>query len=162
MSTTEMTYTLSAIESASPIGLMVVLFDTLAGDLHRAVAALNRSDIETRCKELNHASLVIGQLEAGSIRQRWRVGAKSGRILCISAREDDGGGGKPICQAARSADSNDLASESGLAQARCCSPAGSGKIDGKLGNYRCRSRIREKTEKNSFLLVRRFCESSMR
>ena len=63
MSTTrEMSYTLSAIEGASPIGLIVVLFDTLAGDLRRAAAALNQSDIETRCKELNHATLVIGQL----------------------------------------------------------------------------------------------------
>ena len=64
MSTTEMSYTLSAIEGASPIGLMVVLFDTLAGDLRRAVAALNKNDIETRCKELNHALLVIGQLDS--------------------------------------------------------------------------------------------------
>lgn len=59
-----MTYTLSAIEGASPIGLMVVLFDKLAGDLRRAAAALNTSDIETRCKELNHAALVIGQLDS--------------------------------------------------------------------------------------------------
>jgi flagellar protein FliS len=64
MSTKEKSYTLSAIEGASPIGLMVVLFDTLAGDLRRAVAALNKNDIETRCKELNHAVLVIGQLDS--------------------------------------------------------------------------------------------------
>ena len=59
-----MTYTLSAIEGASPIGLMVVLFDKLAGDLRRAAAALNKIDIEARCKELNHATLVIGQLDS--------------------------------------------------------------------------------------------------
>jgi flagellar protein FliS len=64
MSTTEKSYTLAAIESASPIGLMVVLFDTLAGDLRRAAAALDQNDIETRCKELNHAVLVIGQLDS--------------------------------------------------------------------------------------------------
>jgi flagellar secretion chaperone FliS len=64
MSTIEKPYTLAAIESASPIGLMVVLFDTLAGDLRRAVAALDKNDIETRCKELNHAVLVIGQLDS--------------------------------------------------------------------------------------------------
>ena len=64
MSTTEMSYKRSAIEGASSIGLMVVLFDTLAGDLRRAVAALNKSDIEARCKELNHATLVIGQLDS--------------------------------------------------------------------------------------------------
>ena len=64
MSTTEMSYKRSAIEGASSIGLMVVLFDTLAGDLRRAVAALNKSDIEARCKELNHATLVLGQLDS--------------------------------------------------------------------------------------------------
>ncbi len=64
MSTTEMSYKLSAIQGASPIGLMVVLFDTLVGDLRRAAAALNQGDIETRCKELNHATLVIGQLDS--------------------------------------------------------------------------------------------------
>lgn len=64
MSTTEMSYKLSAIQGASSIGLMVVLFDTLAGDLRRAGAALNQGDIETRCKELNHATLVLGQLDS--------------------------------------------------------------------------------------------------
>jgi flagellar secretion chaperone FliS len=64
MSTTEMSYRQSAIQGASPIGLMIALFDRLAGDLRRAAAALRKNDIETRCKELNHALLVIGQLES--------------------------------------------------------------------------------------------------
>jgi flagellar protein FliS len=42
---------------------MIALFDRLAGDLRRAAAALRKNDIETRCKELNHALLVLGQLE---------------------------------------------------------------------------------------------------
>jgi flagellar secretion chaperone FliS len=63
MSTTEMSYRQSAIHGASPIGLMIALFDRLAGDLYRAAAALRRNDIETRCKELNHALLVLGQLQ---------------------------------------------------------------------------------------------------
>jgi len=62
--TTEMTYRQSSIAGASPIGLMIVLFDTLAGDLRRAAAALHRNDIETRCRELNHAALVLGRLES--------------------------------------------------------------------------------------------------
>jgi flagellar protein FliS len=64
MSKTEMSYKRSAIEGASSIGLMVVLFDTLAGDFRRAVAALNKSDIEARCIALNHATLVVGQLDS--------------------------------------------------------------------------------------------------
>src|ERR1700728_890254 len=63
MSTTEMSYRRLAIQGASPIGLMIALFDRLAGDLRRAAAALRNNDIETRCKELNHATLVLGQLE---------------------------------------------------------------------------------------------------
>ena len=58
-----MSYRRLAIQGASPIGLMIALFDRLAGDLRRAAAALRNNDIETRCKELNHATLVLGQLE---------------------------------------------------------------------------------------------------
>jgi flagellar protein FliS len=60
---TQRSYQMSAIQGASSIGLIVVLFDTLVRDLRRAAAALRKNDIETRCKELNHASLVLGQLE---------------------------------------------------------------------------------------------------
>jgi flagellar secretion chaperone FliS len=63
LSTTELSYRRSAIEGASPIGLMIALFDTLAGDFRRAALAIRKNDIETRCRELNHAALVLGQLE---------------------------------------------------------------------------------------------------
>jgi flagellar protein FliS len=62
--TTELTYRQSSIAGASSIGLMIVLFDTLVGDFRRASSALKKNDIETRCKELNHAVLVLGQLES--------------------------------------------------------------------------------------------------
>jgi flagellar protein FliS len=59
-----MSYRKTAIAGASSIGLMIVLFDTLVGDLRRAASALRKDDIETRCRELNHAALVLGQLES--------------------------------------------------------------------------------------------------
>jgi flagellar secretion chaperone FliS len=62
LSQTELSYRKSAIEGASTIGLMIALFDTLVGDLRRAASALRNNDIETRCRELNHATLVLGQL----------------------------------------------------------------------------------------------------
>ena len=62
LSKTELSYRKSAIEGASSIGLIIALFDTLAGDLRRAAAAIRKNDIEKRCKELDHASLVLGQL----------------------------------------------------------------------------------------------------
>jgi flagellar secretion chaperone FliS len=61
---TGLSYRKSAIEGASSIGLIIALFDTLAGDLRRAAAAIRKNDIEKRCKELDHASLVLGQLES--------------------------------------------------------------------------------------------------
>jgi flagellar protein FliS len=64
MTQTGMSYRKSAIEGASPIGLAIALFDTLVGDLRRAASALRINDIEARCRELNHAALVLGQLES--------------------------------------------------------------------------------------------------
>src|ERR1700751_2014626 len=61
---TELSYRKSAIEGASSIGLIIVIFDTLAGDLRRAAAAIRKNDIEKRCRELDHACLVLGQLES--------------------------------------------------------------------------------------------------
>jgi flagellar protein FliS len=60
---TGLSYRRSAIEGASTIGLMTALLDTLAGDFRRAADALRKNDIETRCRELDHAALVLGQLE---------------------------------------------------------------------------------------------------
>lgn len=62
--TTELSYRKSSIDGASPIGLMIALFDTLVGNFRRAANALRKNDIEARCKELNHAALVLGQLES--------------------------------------------------------------------------------------------------
>ena len=60
---TEMTYRRTFASGASPIGMMIALFDTLAGNFRRASDAIRENDIERRCKELNHATLVLGQLE---------------------------------------------------------------------------------------------------
>ncbi|MDR3735821.1 MAG: flagellar export chaperone FliS [Acidobacteriaceae bacterium] len=59
----QLSYRRSAIQGASPIGLVIALYDTLSGDLRRAASAIRSHDIEKRCAELNHASAVLGQLE---------------------------------------------------------------------------------------------------
>jgi flagellar protein FliS len=61
--TTEATYRNCSVGGASPMGLMIALFDALVRDLRRAAEAIHREEVETRCHELNHALLVIGQLE---------------------------------------------------------------------------------------------------
>jgi flagellar protein FliS len=63
MSPTEMAYRKSAIGGASGFGLLVALYDTLAGDLRRAAEAERGNDLEKRTKQLNHALLVIAHLE---------------------------------------------------------------------------------------------------
>jgi len=63
MNRTDMAYRKSAVEGASGFGLLIALYDTLAGDLRRAAAAQRAHDIETRCRETKHALSVIAYLE---------------------------------------------------------------------------------------------------
>ena len=51
------------MQSATPVGLVIILYDLLVGDLRRAVAAMRAHEIEARCAELKHAFLVLQQLE---------------------------------------------------------------------------------------------------
>lgn len=63
MSPTEMAYRKTAIGGASGFGLLVALYDTLAGDLRRAADAERDDDLEKRTRELTHALLVVAHLE---------------------------------------------------------------------------------------------------
>lgn len=63
MNNTDLAYRKTAVEGASGFGLLIALFDTLAGNLRRAAAAQRSNDLETRCREAKHAFLVIGYLE---------------------------------------------------------------------------------------------------
>ena len=63
MNATELAYRKTAVQGASGFGLLIALYDTLAGNLRRAADAQRRRDIQKRCQELNHALLVIGYLE---------------------------------------------------------------------------------------------------
>src|SRR5579863_134401 len=65
MSPTEMAYRKTALGGSSGFGLLIALFDTLAGDLRRAAEAERSNDIEKRCNEINHALRVIAYLEDG-------------------------------------------------------------------------------------------------
>jgi flagellar protein FliS len=63
MNPTELAYRRTAVEGASGFGLLIALYDTLAGDLRRAADAQRKRDLEKRCEEVNHALLVVGYLE---------------------------------------------------------------------------------------------------
>lgn len=60
---TELTYLRSAVENASAVGLVIVLYDLLIGDLRGAIEAIANRDIEERSRQLKHAFLVIERLE---------------------------------------------------------------------------------------------------
>jgi flagellar biosynthetic protein FliS len=74
MCPTELAYRRTAVEGASGFGLLIALYDTLAGDLRRAADAERRNDIEARCQEVNHALLVIAHLED------WVARGKGGQL----------------------------------------------------------------------------------
>jgi flagellar biosynthetic protein FliS len=61
---TDLAYRRNAAESASGLGLLISLFDTLAGDLRRAAEAQRENDIERRCREVRHALIIVGHLES--------------------------------------------------------------------------------------------------
>jgi flagellar protein FliS len=63
MNPAEMAYRKTAAQGASGLGLLIALYDTLAGNLRRAAEAERCNDIEKRCQEINHALLVIAHLE---------------------------------------------------------------------------------------------------
>lgn len=59
-------YREASIRGASPVRLVVCLYEQAIIDLRRAAMALEKGDIETRTREINHALLVLAHLQ-GSI-----------------------------------------------------------------------------------------------
>ena len=52
------------MQGASPVRLVVLLYEQTIEDIRRALAALEVGDVEGRTRNLNHAMLAIGYLEA--------------------------------------------------------------------------------------------------
>jgi flagellar protein FliS len=67
-SQTELSYLRAAAQSATSVGLVIILYDLLLHDLELAIAALADRDIERRTAEIKHSFLVLQQLE-GSLDQ---------------------------------------------------------------------------------------------
>ncbi len=51
------------MRGASPVRLVICLYEQALEDLRRAVIALEKGDIEARTRGINHAVKVIGQLQ---------------------------------------------------------------------------------------------------
>jgi flagellar protein FliS len=56
-------YRESSVRGASPVRLVIALYEQAIEDLRRAVIALDKGAIEVRTREINHALLVIAQLQ---------------------------------------------------------------------------------------------------
>lgn len=56
-------YREAASLGASPVGVVVLLYDRLAQDMHSAIAAMNTNDVEERSAHVNHALLILQQLQ---------------------------------------------------------------------------------------------------
>lgn len=52
-----------AAESATPIELVILLYDSAIDDMRRAMAAMQKGDIESRSARIGHALLVLQQLQ---------------------------------------------------------------------------------------------------
>ena len=57
-------YLSASAEGATQIGLHMMVYSTLAGDLLRAGEACRQGDIQSRCSASNRALLLLGHLEA--------------------------------------------------------------------------------------------------
>ncbi len=52
------------VRGASPVGLVMWLYEQIIEDLRQASIAIEQNDIERRTKRINHAILVIGHLQS--------------------------------------------------------------------------------------------------
>ena len=53
----------SSIRGAHPIELVVLLYDSAITDMRQALAAMQKSDIESRASRISHALMVLQQLQ---------------------------------------------------------------------------------------------------
>ena len=56
-------YQETALRGATPLELVVTLYDTAIQDMRRALTAMRSNDIETRAREIGHALIVLQQLQ---------------------------------------------------------------------------------------------------
>jgi flagellar secretion chaperone FliS len=57
-------YREAMVRGASPVGLVMWLYEQMIEDLRQASIAIEQNDIERRTKRINHAILVIGHLQS--------------------------------------------------------------------------------------------------
>jgi flagellar secretion chaperone FliS len=71
-------YREATVRGASPVRLVICLYEQAIEDLRQAVLALEKGNIEARTRKINHALTVIGQLQGSLDMER---GAEVARNL---------------------------------------------------------------------------------
>lgn len=71
-------YLENAVRGASPLGLVVMLYEQLVEDMRRAMSALDANQIDQRTNAVNHAILILGQLQG---RLNYEAGGEVARKL---------------------------------------------------------------------------------
>jgi flagellar protein FliS len=82
----ESSYLRAAVEGASSVGMVTMLYDRLVADLQRAIVAIQQHDIETRCAQMKHAFLIIQQLEGSLDHENGSEAARNLSALYSYAR----------------------------------------------------------------------------
>jgi flagellar secretion chaperone FliS len=72
----KLSYREAAVQGASPVRLVVLLYEQAIADIRRALAAHESGQIEQRTRHINHAILVLGYLEASLDKQQGREVAR--------------------------------------------------------------------------------------
>jgi flagellar secretion chaperone FliS len=73
---TELSYRRVTVENASSVGLVIIMYDLLVGDLRQAINALETGEIGARSTAIKHAFLVLQQLQGSLNREEGGDGAK--------------------------------------------------------------------------------------
>jgi flagellar secretion chaperone FliS len=60
----QQSYREATVRGASPVQLVVRLYEQMIEDLRQAAVAIERKQIEQRTKRINHAILVVGHLQS--------------------------------------------------------------------------------------------------
>ncbi len=66
----------SAVRGATPIELVILLYDSAIDNMRRALTAMNSSDFEQRSAQIGHALMVLQQLQGTLDFERGGVAAK--------------------------------------------------------------------------------------
>ena len=82
----EQRYLRAAIEGASSVTLVVLLYDRLMADVQRALTTMQNDQIEARCSELKHAFLILAQLEGSLDHERGGDAARNLALFYSYAR----------------------------------------------------------------------------